>query len=156
MIDWSNVWGTFKSQLEDKLLPKSGGTMSGDLILRGAPVADNEAATKSYVDKNIRYYETNITLTKTGITQVGTIPDYDPNKCVILARETLWSDRNQYAYNILSVNHKVYLDGVTSEWYNELCIDSSGNVYIDCDKINRSYVVSLIIIPVSKITLATE
>ena len=31
-------------------LPKSGGTMTGDLILNGAPTVDNQAATKAYVD----------------------------------------------------------------------------------------------------------
>ena len=34
-------------------LPKSGGTMTGDLILNGAPTADNQAATKAYVDAQI-------------------------------------------------------------------------------------------------------
>ena len=33
-------------------LPKAGGTMTGDLILNGEPVADNQAATKSYVDNS--------------------------------------------------------------------------------------------------------
>lgn len=31
-------------------VPKSGGTMTGNLILNGAPTADNQAATKAYVD----------------------------------------------------------------------------------------------------------
>lgn len=34
----------------DAALPKSGGTMTGDLILNGAPTVDNQAATKAYVD----------------------------------------------------------------------------------------------------------
>lgn len=34
----------------DAALPKSGGTMTGPLILSGAPTADNQAATKAYVD----------------------------------------------------------------------------------------------------------
>lgn len=33
-------------------LPKSGGTMTGNLILNGAPTSDLEAATKKYVDDN--------------------------------------------------------------------------------------------------------
>lgn len=36
----------------DAALPKAGGTMMGDLILNGAPTADNQAATKKYVDDN--------------------------------------------------------------------------------------------------------
>lgn len=35
---------------DDKYLKLSGGTMTGDLILNGAPTADNQAATKAYVD----------------------------------------------------------------------------------------------------------
>lgn len=39
---------------DDKYLKLSGGTMTGDLILNGVPTADNQAATKAYVDnKNI-------------------------------------------------------------------------------------------------------
>ena len=34
----------------DAALPKAGGTMTGDLILNGAPTANNQAATKAYVD----------------------------------------------------------------------------------------------------------
>lgn len=33
-------------------IPKSGGTMTGPLILNGAPTEDNQAATKAYVDSN--------------------------------------------------------------------------------------------------------
>ena len=35
---------------DDKYLKLSGGTMTGNLILNGAPTADNQAATKAYVD----------------------------------------------------------------------------------------------------------
>lgn len=37
-------------QTADNALPIGGGTMTGDLILNGAPTADNQAATKAYVD----------------------------------------------------------------------------------------------------------
>ena len=36
----------------DAALPKGGGTMTGSLILKGAPTQSNEAATKAYVDSN--------------------------------------------------------------------------------------------------------
>ena len=36
----------------DGALPKSGGTMTGNLILNGAPTSDFQAATKKYVDDN--------------------------------------------------------------------------------------------------------
>lgn len=43
-----------------KYLPMSGGTMTGDLILNGAPQQDNSAAPKSYVDTAITTYDTQI------------------------------------------------------------------------------------------------
>lgn len=36
---------------DSKALPKSGGTMTGALVLSGDPTTANEAATKQYVDK---------------------------------------------------------------------------------------------------------
>ena len=39
-------------QSADLALPIGGGTMTGDLILNGAPTANNQAATKAYVDAN--------------------------------------------------------------------------------------------------------
>lgn len=39
-------------QAADLALPIGGGTMTGDLILNGAPTANNQAATKEYVDAN--------------------------------------------------------------------------------------------------------
>lgn len=53
-----NVANTAKSTADaaksaaDAALPKSGGTMTGNLILNGAPTADNQAATKKYVDES--------------------------------------------------------------------------------------------------------
>lgn len=43
-------------------LQKDGGTMTGDLILNGIPVSDNQAANKKYVDTNILHFvgETNL------------------------------------------------------------------------------------------------
>ena len=38
------------NQTAGNALPKSGGTMTGNLILNGAPTSDNQAATKAYVD----------------------------------------------------------------------------------------------------------
>ena len=40
-------------QTADNALPIGGGTMTGDLILNGAPTADNQAATKAYVDSHV-------------------------------------------------------------------------------------------------------
>lgn len=48
----SNALGVAYDALDaaDAALPKAGGTMTGDLILNGAPTVDNQAATKAYVD----------------------------------------------------------------------------------------------------------
>lgn len=47
-------------------LPKSGGTMTGPLILSGAPTQNNQAATKAYVD-NAKSSETVIYLTSSNL-----------------------------------------------------------------------------------------
>ena len=45
--------GITQEQADARYLQLSGGTMAGDLILNGAPTADNQAATKAYVDNQI-------------------------------------------------------------------------------------------------------
>ena len=42
--------GISQDEADARYLQLSGGTMTGDLILNGAPTADNQAATKAYVD----------------------------------------------------------------------------------------------------------
>jgi len=48
--------------LDDRYLMLSGGTMTGDLVLSGAPSSDLEAATKKYVDDEITSLESDINL----------------------------------------------------------------------------------------------
>lgn len=50
-------------QTADNALPIGGGTMTGDLILNGAPAADNQAATKAYVDSKASGGVENVTIT---------------------------------------------------------------------------------------------
>lgn len=45
--------GITQEQADARYLQLSGGTMTGYLILNGAPTADNQAATKAYVDNQI-------------------------------------------------------------------------------------------------------
>ena len=45
--------GITQEQADLRYLQLSGGTMTGNLILNGAPTADNQAATKEYVDNQI-------------------------------------------------------------------------------------------------------
>ena len=48
---------TTESEVDTKLedyLPKSGGTMTGALTLKGEPTADLQAATKKYVDNSVK------------------------------------------------------------------------------------------------------
>lgn len=44
--------GISQDEADARYLQLSGGTMTGSLILNGAPTADNQAATKAYVDAN--------------------------------------------------------------------------------------------------------
>ena len=44
--------GISQDEADARYLQLSGGTMTGDLILNGSPTADNQAATKQYVDNN--------------------------------------------------------------------------------------------------------
>lgn len=44
--------GISQDEADARYLQLSGGTMTGNLILNGAPTADNQAATKAYVDAN--------------------------------------------------------------------------------------------------------
>lgn len=85
-----NVANTAKSTADtakstaDAALPKSGGTMTGSLILNGAPTADNQAATKAYVDSkaggSVTLVENyNVSLTASGLQTVPiTIPPITP------------------------------------------------------------------------------
>ena len=50
-------------QIADLALHIGGGAMTGDLILNGAPKADNQAATKAYVDANSGGSIENVTIT---------------------------------------------------------------------------------------------
>ena len=45
--------GISQDEADARYLQLSGGTMTGDLILSGAPTADNQAATKAYVDDKL-------------------------------------------------------------------------------------------------------
>ena len=45
--------GITQEQADARYLQLSGGAMTGDLILNGAPTANNQAATKEYVDNQI-------------------------------------------------------------------------------------------------------
>lgn len=48
--DAANAAAAAAQSTANAALPKSGGTMAGDLILNGAPTSDLQAATKKYVD----------------------------------------------------------------------------------------------------------
>lgn len=55
-------------QTADNALPIGGGTMTGNLILNGAPTADNQAATKAYVDSSTGGVKNSITVNMTSWT----------------------------------------------------------------------------------------
>lgn len=81
-----------ESEVDTKLegyLPKSGGTLTGPLTLKGEPTADLQAATKKYVDDsatNIKAKAHKVTLTVAGWD--GTAKTQTVNVTGVLADET--------------------------------------------------------------------
>lgn len=151
-ISWSNVWGTFKSQLEENLLPKSGGTMSGSLFLKGVPTTDNEAATKKYVDSSIKY----ITISKSdtsasGQTILGTIPNYNSQNFLVLVEQKSF-DPSSGGYAELKPGGYIY-----TQYSN----NSTGKIFLSADGTltyeNDGYDFSgkIIVMPASEISLIT-
>ena len=67
-------------------LPLAGGTMTGALVLSGAPTANNQAAPKSYVD-SLAATSTTITLTASGWTG-SAAPFSQQVSCSIVAADT--------------------------------------------------------------------
>lgn len=63
----TGVTGNIQGQLDTKL-PKSGGTLTGDLVLNSDPIANLQAATKQYVDN-----KDGLKVSKTGDTMTGSL-----------------------------------------------------------------------------------
>lgn len=61
-------------QSADLALPIGGGTMTGDLILNGAPTANNQAATKAYVDAGTKVVATPVEFAVNTTNVAGTQP----------------------------------------------------------------------------------
>lgn len=162
MINWSNVWGTFKSQLENYLLPKSGGTMTGGLILKGNPTETNEAATKGYVDNSVRCFKGGVTFEAKGTIVLGKIPNYDSTRYSILAKGNLWGEGlSSPVYMPLSPTETAMLWERDNAKTAYVSIDTDGNVSVTLDYFasswtNKSYDIELIITPTCEITLDTK
>lgn len=65
-MDWSNVWGQFKTQLSSKLdtlLPKAGGILTGKVYMTEQKDG-NQLITADEVDNRIEYYTFNVTISE--------------------------------------------------------------------------------------------
>ena len=104
-----------KVAIEYMCVLKSGSTMTGPLILSGAPTQENQAVPKSYVDSSIG-----------GIFEEVTFPNY--NVFVKLAKQyTLNGEKSEYG--LVSIN---YVDG-------EYLIATGGNSVLGVDEVTNSY-----------------
>ena len=104
-----------KVAIEYMCVLKSGSTMTGPLILSGAPTQENQAVPKSYVDSSIG-----------GIFEEVTFPNYDV--FVKLAKQyTLNGEKSEYG--LVSIN---YVDG-------EYLIATGGNSVLGADEVTNSY-----------------
>ena len=145
------------NEIEDGIrnaLPMTGGKMTGDIVLPGAPESDMSATPKKYVDENI------ITVTWEGKTYVsedtvvGKIPNWDESKC---------SDYQIYFIGKGMYNGRGFSQiakGEFDEWLScELLsgakakVSMAGDVYLDRHAIMYASHCSLLILRAQKIRL---
>ena len=104
-----------KVAIEYMCVLKSGSTMTGPLILSGAPIQENQAVPKSYVDTSLG-----------GIFEEVTFPNY--NVFVKLAKQyTLNGEKSEYG--LVSIN---YVEG-------EYLIATGGNSVLNEDEVTNFY-----------------
>lgn len=143
----------------DGALPKSGGTMTGSLILKGSPTEDLETATKEYVDNKIVFIRDSTSFPSSytgGSYYAGKIPidDFSFDKYVIFMLYEINNDEEAdykyFAYLPVQPGKQYYVGGSYTHRYTR--IDPDGKVYHkltgDLDG-NLSCGVQMIIFPVS-------
>lgn len=144
----------------DGALPKSGGTMTGSLILKGSPTDDLEAATKKYVDTNAMYIETTVSRTDTSTKYIGKLPcdDFSFDKYLVLVYQRsnydVWSP-----IPLTSPEDKVSSYRSFDNLYDCINIDNAGKVYISGERYfssGKTFTVRLLILPSAKEDLITN
>ena len=151
----------------DNALPKSGGTMTGSLILKGEPTEDNEAANKSYVDNNIRYYYySSIDLSKISHGEeklLFSISDFDSSKYLPNITLRPHADGGTFygsAHFWYPISYNVYR-AFDDKWdgYASVKITTAGDVYIKKttttseDYYDDKVDLEIILLPVKTITI---
>ena len=135
-------------------LPKSGGTMTGSLILKGSPTEDLEAVTKKYVDTNAMYIETTVSRTDTSTKYIGKLPcdDFSFDKYLVLVYR-LGSYNTCSPSPLTSSDDRVASYNSFDSNYDYINIDNDGKVYISgaCyHSSGRAFTVRLLVLPSAK------
>lgn len=135
-------------------LPKSGGTMTGSLILKGSPTEDLEAVTKKYVDTNAMYIETTISRTDTSTKYIGKLPcnDFSFDKYLVL----VYKEGSYDSYSLLPLTSSDDEIGTYSDFngsYDYISIKNDGKVYISgrtAHTYSKSFIIRFLILPTVK------
>ena len=144
----------------DGALPKSGGTMTGSLILKGSPTENLEAATKKYVDTNAMYIEHSISAPSSIETYIGRLPcdDFSFDKYTVFVFQEVCYTKESFSLAPLNKPGSAYtVFYANGTGYNKIRIDKDGKVYFGGSNISGSTVyIKLLILPVSKDNLTTN
>ena len=141
-------------------LPKSGGTMTGSLILKGSPTNNLEAVTKDYADKNAMYIEHSISAPSSIETYIGRLPcdDFSFDKYTVFVFQDTPYTSGSFSLAPLNKPGSAYtVFYANGSGYNKIRIDKDGKVYFGGSNISGSTVyIKLLILPVSKDNLTTN
>lgn len=145
-MEWSNVWGQFKTQLSatlDTLLPKSGGILTGDLYLKSKN-SDNKLTTLGEVDNRIECYEFNFECPQKNVWYQSdkTINNYTNRMFLCVTGEGAYFDSEPQVRLISSSGGDIGLNG---DW--DVQISDNGIVSFKCASPNRNSTLKIISIP---------
>ena len=122
--DSNKIDGKTWAQVTQLLLEKSGGTMTGDLILNGDPTADLQAVTKQYVDGKANNIEIVNWVGNGNESNTKMFSNIQPD--IILATGDLDSYKGSpmgiFTKNVLNI---YYNDGGTKYSYSTITINGS-------------------------------
>lgn len=134
----NNVSGTATQALDvaqqakttaNNALPKSGGTMTGPLILSGAPTQDNQAVTKAYVDSNrvglnlVRVWANPIFYSQSGQNFLINFSALEGDDCVVLFLSMVGSFSTALNNNITLGSTTLPVDLTQFPTYKMMCFD---------------------------------
>lgn len=122
--------------IKTNYLPKSGGTMIGDLSLSNSPTQDSHATTKQYVDNSIKMYTISTTCTNNIDVCIGTIPNYNSEKQLVLVYGEMKSKYSERigSWMIIDGTKKDFVMGLTDGDNAEICINNNGDIIYNYDR----------------------